>query len=131
MTQKEAEKAIREAMLEHGSPNWVAYVPRSVRAAVPVDRIAELREELARSRRRGDPLSDLVGWAAANHGLVATTAQIAEAVGVSTSTVLNAVDKRPDTFIKRGRGKYELRDSNKDRAEARTNKEETEMEKKA
>lgn len=115
----EAEKAIRDAMVEHGSPNWVAYVPMSVRRKVTPKRIAELREELARSRRRTDPVAALVEWAAERHGQTATTAQIAEAAGVSNSTALNAIDKRPDVFIKRGRGKYELRDAAQDRADAR------------
>jgi len=122
----EAEKAIRDAMVEHGSPNWVAHVPMSVRRQVPPKRIAELRDELARSRRRSDPMSTLVEWAAGRHGQTATTAEIAEAAGVSNSTALNVIDKRPDVFIKRGRGKYELRDAAQDRADARKTKEEQE-----
>lgn len=121
MTTKEAETAIRAAMLEHGSPNWVAYVPRSVRASVPIERIAELREELARSRRRSDPVAALVDIAAERHGEILSTAEIADIAGVGRSTVLNAADKRPDAFVKRGRGKYELRDAAKDREEAKKN----------
>jgi hypothetical protein len=120
----DAEKLIRQAMIEHGTPNWVAHVPISVRKLVPVSRIAELREELARSRKRHDPLSALVEWAAERHGQTATTAEIAEAVGVSNSTALNVIDKRPDVFIKKARGRYELRDAAEDRAQARNNKEE-------
>lgn len=118
------EKLVREAMIEHGSPNWVAHVPLSVRKQVPMARIAELREEFARSRRRSDPVAILVEWAAERHGQEATTAEIAEAAGVSRSTALNAIDNRPDVFIKKSRGKYQLRDAELDREEARKNKEE-------
>lgn len=123
------EKLVREAMIEHGSPNWVAHVPISVRRQVPQEKISQMRDEFARSRRRTDPVSILVEWAAERHGQEATTAEIAEAAGVSRSTALNAIDNRPDVFIKKARGKYQLRDAELDREQARKNKENQNMEK--
>ncbi len=119
-TNIEAENAVRDAMIEHGSPNWIAYVPMSVRKILPPGRIAELRDDLARSRKRVDTPTALAEWAAERHGQTATTLEMAEAVGVSRSVALKAIENRPDVFLKRGRSKYELRDAAKDRAEART-----------
>jgi hypothetical protein len=70
-------------------------------------------------KRREDPISLVLEWSKTQVEQLVTTAQIAEAGGVSRATALSIIDKRPDVFIKRSRGQYEVRDPQKDRDQAR------------
>lgn len=90
-------------------------VDRRVQAAV----LGREPDEKKPRKRKGDPVALIVGWSKTQVGNHVSTAQIAEAGGVSRSTALNIVDKRPDVFIKRARGSYEVRDPQKDREQAR------------
>jgi len=78
----------------------------------------ELEEKKPRKRRE-DPVSLIIEWSKTQVEQLVSTAQIAEAGGVSRSTALNIIDKRPDVFIKRSRGQYEVRDPKKEREQAR------------
>jgi hypothetical protein len=90
-------------------------VDRRVQAVV----LGREPEENKPRKRREDPVSLILEWSKTQVEQLVSTAQIAEAGGVSRSTALNIIDKRPDVFIKRSRGQYEVRDPQKDREQAR------------
>lgn len=101
--------ADRASILQHYA------IDRKVQAVV----LGREPEEKKPRKRREDPLALILEWSKTHVEQLVSTAQIAEAGGVSRTTALNIVDKRPDVFIKRSRGQYEVRDPQKDREQAR------------
>lgn len=121
---KEAEKKIRDAMIEHGTPNWIAYVPSSVRKQVDPKRLTELRDQYARMSEnvasKRDTKHDLIDeWCAKNVYAEVTLAELAEIGNCSREFVRQKALARPDIFRRVSHRTYEIRDPQEDRKVAR------------
>jgi len=115
-----AEKMIRDAMIEHGTPNWVAYVPTSIRRQIPSETLIALREQYAELSatvaKRTDTKHDLIDrWCADNVFAEVTIAQLAEIGGCSGGFVRKKIAQRPDVFRRISHKTYEIRDPQADR----------------
>lgn len=103
MNVHEAEETIRRAMIEHGTPNWVAHVSSVTRNLVPPARITELREKFARTSanrvdRRDTKHDKLDAYLRANPGALVTIAQLAEIAGCSREFIRQRALERPDVL---------------------------------
>jgi hypothetical protein len=119
-TSMKPEQMIKEAMVEHGSPNWVAYVPSSVRKQVPADVIADLRKSFAgvseSVANRRDTKHDLIDrWCVENVFAIVTLADLALVGNCSKEFVRQKTLDRPDIFRRLSRSSYEIRDPQADR----------------
>ena len=119
-----AESAIRDAMIEHGTPNWIAYVPASVRRQITVDRMNELREQHAQRSanvaNKSTTKHDLIDeWCANNIFAEVTLAELAVIGGCSRAFARKKTIDRPDVFRRISHTTYEIRDPQADRKGAR------------
>ena len=119
-----AEKVIREAMIAHGTPNWIAYVPTSIRRQVSSETLVALRETYAQRSpnvaNKTETKHDLIDrWCADNVFAEVTVTQLAEIGNCSTGFVRKKIAERPDVFRKIGRATFEIRDPQEDRRSAR------------
>ncbi len=115
-----AEKIIIDAMIEHGTPNWVAHVPISIRKQITATRTVELRETYAKKSpsvaNKTETKHDLIDrWCADNVFAEVTVGQLAEIGNCSTGFVRKKIAERPDVFRKIGRSTFEIRDPQEDR----------------
>jgi hypothetical protein len=115
-----AEKIIIDAMIEHGTPNWVAYVPISVRKQITATRTVELREKYARLSEsvanKRDTKHDLIDdWCANNVFAEVTLAELAAIGNCSKEFVRQKTIARPDIFRRISHTTYEIRDPHEDR----------------
>jgi len=123
---KAAESAIRDAMIEHGTPNWIAYVPTSVRKQVPSDRLIELRQQYAQRSanvaNKSATKHDLIDeWCANNIFAEVTIAELAEIGGCSRGFARKKTIDRPDVFRRISHTTYEIRDPQEDRIREKGN----------
>ena len=117
---KNVEQVVIDAMIEHGTPNWIAYVPKSIRSEVGVERIAELRSEYAHTSsnvaNRSETKHDLIDeWCANNVFAEVTLAQLAEIGNCSRGFARKKTIDRPDVFRRISHTTYEIRDPQEDR----------------
>jgi flagellar basal body rod protein FlgC len=117
---KKEERIIRDAMIEHGTPNWIANVPSSLRKQVSAERIAELRKEFATTSEnianRHSTKNELIeSWCKENVFAEVTIAQLAEIGNCSKGFARKKVNARPDVFKKINNRSYEIRDPQQDR----------------
>lgn len=122
----DAEKKIRDAMIEHGTPNWIAYVPTSIRKQVGAQRIAELRTEHASTSANVASKSatkhDLIDeWCANNVFAEVTIAELAEIGNCSRGFARKKTIDRPDVFRRISHTTYEIRDPQEDRIREKGN----------
>lgn len=120
----DAEKIIIDAMIEHGTPNWIAYVPKSVRSQVAPATISALRDKFARLStnvaNRSETKHDLIDeWCANNVFAEVTLAQLAEIGNCSRGFARKKTIDRPDVFRRISHTTYEIRDPQEDRKAAR------------
>lgn len=116
ITQAEAEKIIRDALNEYGRPYWIAYVPRSVRKAVPYPVIEAMIHETDKVPvKRSDKYQSIIDWTQEHLYEEVTPQTIMDIGGISYPTALKFISDRPDIFRKVKRGVYELRDPQADR----------------
>lgn len=119
-----AEKKIRDAMIEHGTPNWIAYVPSRLRKEVAPEKINELREKYAQrsanvanqSKTKHELIDD---WCRNNVFAEVTLAELAEIGGCSRGFARKKTIDRPDVFRRISHTKFEIRDPEEDRKVAR------------
>lgn len=115
------EEMIRDAMIEHGTPDWIASVPSSVRQKVPAELINQLRMEYARPSARivarRDTKHDLIDtWCRENVFANVTLADLAKIGNCSKEFARQKTINRPDIFRKLDqRGLFEIRDPQADR----------------
>ena len=114
------EQMIKNAMIEHGSPSWVAYVPQSVRKQVPAQVIDDLRKSFAgvsgSVANRRDTKHDLIErWCLENVFAIVTLAELAHIGNCSKEFVRQKTIDRPDIFRRVSRSSYEIRDPKEDR----------------
>jgi hypothetical protein len=100
---------VANAIAEHGSPNWIAYVPSSVRRQVPYDIITALLAT-ARKTRADDKHRLILNHVLSNPYTEITTAQVAEIMQVSLPTARIFIADNPQHFTAHGRGKWMIRD---------------------
>lgn len=116
----EAILMIREAMIEHGTPNWIAYVPASIRKQLSAGQIAELRETYAKKSanvaNKTETKHDLIDeWCKNNVFAEVTLAQLAEIGNCSRGFARKKTIERPDVFRRISHTTYEIRDPQADR----------------
>jgi hypothetical protein len=117
------EQMIREAMIEYGTPDWVACVPSSIRKQVPAEIISALRDEhakpSARVMARRDTKHDLIdAWCRENVFAHVSLADLAQIGNCSKEFARQKTINRPDIFRKLDkRGTFEIRDPQADRAQ--------------
>ena len=117
ITQHEAERIIQEAINEYGRPYWVAYVPGSVRRAVPYSVIEAMLNSVGKTAvKRSEKYQSIVDWTQEHLYEEVTPQTIMDIGGISYPTALKFISDRPDIFRKIKRGVYELRDPQADRA---------------
>lgn len=121
-----AEKTIRDAMIEHGTPNWIAYVPVSIRKQVPTDRLTELRQQYAQRSahvaNKTETKNDLIDeWCTNNVFAEVTIAELAEIGGCSRGFARKKILARPDIFRRISHTTYEIRDPQEDRIREKGN----------
>jgi hypothetical protein len=114
------EQMIKNAMIEHGSPNWVAYVPSSVRKQVPAVVIDDLRKSFAgisaSVANKRDTKHDLIDrWCVENVFAIVTLAELAQIGNCSKEFVRQKTIDRSDIFRRVSRSSYEIRDPKEDR----------------
>lgn len=116
----DAEKIIIDAMLEHGTPNWVAYVPMSIRKQISATRTVELRETYAKKSpsvaNKTETKHDLIDeWCKNNVFAEVTLAQLAEIGNCSRGFARKKTIERPDVFRRISHTIFEIRDPQADR----------------
>lgn len=104
---------VATAIAEHGSPNWIAYVPSSVRRQVPYDIITALLAN-ARKTRANDKHRLILNHILENPYTEITTAQVAQIMQVSVPTARAFIIDNPQHFTAHGRGKWMIRDYEKE-----------------
>ena len=119
-TTSDEEQMIIEAMIEHGTPNWVASVPSRVRRSVPATRIAELREQYASLSEsianKRDTKHDLIDeWCKENVFAEVTLADLAQIGNCSKEFARQKTIARPDIFRRLTHRTFEIRDPQADR----------------
>ena len=115
-----AEKIIIDAMIEHGTPNWIAYVPTSIRKQITATRTVELRETYAKKSpsvaNKTETKHDLIDeWCKNNVFSEVTLAQLAEIGNCSRGFARKKTIDRPDIFRRISHTTYEIRDPQEDR----------------
>lgn len=123
---KNIEKMIRDAMIEHGTPNWVAYVPSSLRKQVAPEKIDALRNEYASASanvaNRNETKHDLIDrWCRDNVFAEVTLADLAEIGNCSKEFARQKTIARPDIFRRISHTTYEVRDPQADRNKEKGN----------
>ena len=104
---------VANAIAEHGSPNWIAYVPSSVRRQVPYDILTALIAN-ARKTRANDKHRLILNHIMANPYTEITTAQVAKIMQVSIPTARSFILDNPQHFNPHGRGKWMIRNYEKE-----------------
>jgi Fic family protein len=99
---------VATAIAEHGSPNWIAYVPSSIRRQVPYDIITALLAN-ARKTRPDDKHRMILNHIVENPNTETTTAQVAQIMQVSLPTARSFITDNPQHFTDQGRGKWMIR----------------------
>jgi hypothetical protein len=116
----DAETEIVIAMKEHGTPNWIAYVPSSVRQLVTAERMVELRAEHAETSaniaNKTATKNDLIDTWCEQHVLEQVTLEELATIGnCSKSFVRKKTTDRPDIFRRINRSTFQVRDPQADR----------------
>ena len=76
-------------------------------------------EAIARKQGSKDKRKIMTEWAEGNIGEVVTPQEVADAGGVSYATAIKFINENIGTFVKSGRGKYEIRDIKAERQAAK------------
>ncbi len=112
------EQIVREAIVEHGRPLWIAHVPSSVRTQVSVYDLVKWLAEAKQSPStitRDDQYQSIVRWCGNNVFEEVTIADLETVSGLSAPSIRRFITDRPDLFRKLRRGVYEIRDPDADR----------------
>lgn len=113
-----ATKIITEAITEHGTPNWIAYVPTRVRKELEYAELLLLLENAKPSEgseKRVDKTAKILRWCADNLYEQVTVKQIASIGSVSVATAKTLMTDRADIFRPSEGKLYEIRDPQADR----------------
>lgn len=110
---------IREALENHGRPNWVAVVPVSMIIKTEPSELRELLAQYAPDKTTDDKYRTLDRYAKSNLYELVTVAHLSDISGLSESTVRKHLKEHPGTFRKINHTQYELRDAQADRQHER------------
>jgi hypothetical protein len=105
---------VAAAIMEHGRPQWVAYVPMRIVKEVPYPVLCDLLEN-AQVNRRVDKHRITIAWLEENTFEHITTNQLAEQMDVSNPTAKKFIEDNPFYFRTVKRGLWEIRNPKEDR----------------
>lgn len=99
---------VAAAIEEHGSPNWVAYVPMNIVRQVPYELLVELLAN-AKKVRMNDKNRLMLNHALANADTTITTTEAAAIMQASIPTARKFLADNPALFSSTGRGKWVIK----------------------
>lgn len=93
-----------------GTPEAAALRHYSIPSSIISELCGDEEAEMERRVRRKDKRQAIKDWAQENVGLIVTPQDVAEVGDVSYATAIKFINENIGTFVKSGRGKYEIRD---------------------
>lgn len=112
-------RALMVILSSGGTPDATALRYHSIPANIITELCGNEEADPERRVRRKDKRQAIKEWADQNVGAVITPQDVAEVGDVSYATAIKFINENIGTFIKVGRGKYEIRDMKAEREAAK------------